>query len=98
MEQAPTLLLLVRLVGYCSPPEAEQLSSQVVSLPFGLFASTTLFCHPLLQRGLRRLAAGPLDAELALGLFSSGVRLCPFRGLLDRLGRFSWLSRGFQLS
>jgi hypothetical protein len=51
-------------VGFCSPPEAEQLSSQVVALPFGLFAPTLLFRHPLAQRSLRHLAAGTFGAEL----------------------------------
>jgi hypothetical protein len=60
----PTLLLLVRLVGFCSPPEADQLSSQVVALPFGLFAPATLLGHPFAQRRLRHFAAGSLGAEL----------------------------------
>jgi hypothetical protein len=40
------------------------LPTQLVTLPFGLFASPALLGHPLAQRALRHLAAGPLGAEL----------------------------------
>jgi len=42
------------------PATGAQRLAQVVALAFGRFASTTLLCHPLVQRGLRHLAAGPL--------------------------------------
>src|SRR5215210_1300901 len=59
---APTLLLLGLLMGFCSPPVANQLSAQLVALPFGLFAPPALLSYPLLQRALRHLAAGSLGA------------------------------------
>src|SRR5215217_1015100 len=87
----PTLLLFGRLVGLCSLPEAEHLSAQLVALPFCLFAPATLLGHPLVQSGLRSLAAGPLGAELFLGLYRGGPGLRPLRLLLDRLRLVSTL-------
>src|SRR5215204_280322 len=49
----PTLLLLGRLRGFWDLSEAVQFSTQVVALPFCLFASAALLVHPLVQRGLR---------------------------------------------
>ena len=84
----PTLLLLGRLVGFWRLSEAEQLSAQLVALPFGRFASPALPCHPLAQRALRHLAAGPLGAKLALGLSRGAVGLRALRRLLYGLGGF----------
>jgi hypothetical protein len=42
------------------PARGVQLLAQVVALAFGRFASPALLCHPLVQRGLRHLAAVPL--------------------------------------
>src|SRR5829696_3686080 len=95
MGLAPALLPLGRLVGCFSPPEGEQLPAQAVALPFGLFAPPALLGHPLVQRGLRHLAAGPLGAELIPNLLRRGVGLCPLRRLLDRLGVLWGLLRGF---
>src|SRR5215207_3418410 len=82
---APALLLLGHLVGSLLPATGVQLLAQVVARPFCLFASPALLGHPLVQRGLRHLPAGPLDAELLLGLYSGGPGLRPLRLLLDRL-------------
>src|SRR5919107_203990 len=95
MGLAPALLPLGRLVGFFSPPEGEQLPAQAVALPFGLFAPPALLVHPLVQGGLRHLAAGPLGAELIPSLLRRGVGLCPLRRLLDRLGVLWGLPRGF---
>src|SRR5918998_4233783 len=80
-----TLLRLGRPVGFCSLPAANQLPTQVVALAFGLFASPALLGHPLVQRGLRHLAAGALGAELLPDTSLCGAGLCPLRRLLDRL-------------
>jgi hypothetical protein len=48
----PTLLLLARLGGLSRLSEGEQFSTELVALPFGLFASALLFCQFLPQRGL----------------------------------------------
>jgi hypothetical protein len=61
---APTLLLLDRLRRFSRLSEAEQFSTEVVALPFGLFPATALLGHPLSQRALRHLTAGPLGAKL----------------------------------
>src|SRR5829696_4544498 len=87
----PTLLLLGRLGRSSRLSESVQLSTEVVTLAFGLFAPAALLVHPLVQRALRHLAAGPLGAELLPDLFS-------LRLLLDRLGRFSRLPGGLQLA
>jgi hypothetical protein len=64
-----TLLLLGRLRRFSRLSAGVQLPTQLVTLPFGLFSSPALLCHPLLQRGLRCLAASPLSTEFVLGLF-----------------------------
>src|SRR5215203_7536474 len=65
---APALLLLGHLVGSLLPATGVQLLAQVVARPFCLFASPALLGHPLVQRGLRHLAAGTFGAELFLDL------------------------------
>jgi hypothetical protein len=60
---APALLLVGRLGRFLRLSASVQLSTQLVTLPFGLFASPALLCHPLSQRALRHLAADPLGAE-----------------------------------
>src|SRR5215211_2001600 len=60
----PTLLLLDRLRRFSRLSEAEQFSTEVVALPFGLFPATALLGHPLSQRALCHLTAGPLGAKL----------------------------------
>src|SRR5215203_2098179 len=60
----PTLLLINRLGGFSRLSGGEQFSTEVVALPFGLFAPALLFSHPLAQRGLRHFAAGTFGAEL----------------------------------
>src|SRR5215208_7662610 len=59
-------LLLDRLRRFSRLSEGEQFSTEVVALPFGLFAPALLFRHSLAQRGLRHLTADPLGAELLL--------------------------------
>src|SRR5829696_6729018 len=60
----PLRLLLDRLRRFSRLSEGEQFSTEVVALPFGLFAPALLFRHSLAQRGLRHLTADPLGAEL----------------------------------
>src|SRR5919107_3842213 len=95
MGLAPALLPLGRLVGFFLPPEGEQLPAQAVALPFGLSAPAALLVHPLVQGGLRHLAAGPLGVELIPDLSRCGVVPRPLRRLLDRLGVLWGLPRGF---
>src|SRR5215217_8933265 len=59
-------LLVDRLRRFSRLSEGEQFSTEVVALPFGLFAPALLFRHSLAQRGLRHLTADPLGAELLL--------------------------------
>ena len=47
-------------MGSLLPATGVQLLAQVVVLAFDRFASTAPLCHPLVQRGLCHLAAGPL--------------------------------------
>jgi hypothetical protein len=61
---APTLLLLGRLERFSRLSEGVQFSTELVALPFGRFAPTLLFRHPLAQRSLRHFAAGTFGAEL----------------------------------
>jgi hypothetical protein len=60
---APTLLLLVRLGGLSRLSEGVQFSTELVALPFGLFASALLFRHPFVHRGLSHFPAGLFGAE-----------------------------------
>src|SRR5215203_3163545 len=80
-----TLLLFGHLRRFLRHSASVQLPTQLVGLPFGLFAPATLLGHPLVQSGLSHLPAGPLGAELVLGLYRRGPGLCLTRGLLDRL-------------
>src|SRR5215207_3883263 len=91
----PGLCPLRRLLGplrrFSWLPASEQLPTQLVALPFGLFASPALLGHPLVQRGLRHLAAGTFGAELFLDLSQ----------LVGRAGThfgFSRRSKGLKLS
>src|SRR5215216_4023115 len=90
----PGLCPIRRLLGplrrFSWLPASEQLPTQLVALPFGLFASPALLGHPLVQRGLRHLAAGPLGAELF-------PDLSPLIGRSRALGGLSCLLRGLQL-
>src|SRR5215210_7575234 len=80
-------LFLVGLLGRFSPlPGTVQLPTQLVALPFGCFASPALFGHPLVQRGLRRLATGTFGVELFPDLSPPG-------GSTGALGRFSLVWR-----
>jgi len=62
-------LLLARLTGLSRLSAGVLFSTQVVALPFGLFASPALLGHPLAQRVLRYFAAGLFGAELFPDLF-----------------------------
>jgi hypothetical protein len=61
--------------------ECVQFSTEVVALPFGLFASPALLIHPLAQRGLRHFAAGLFGAELFPDLLQLAGRAGALRGL-----------------
>src|SRR5215212_2613667 len=50
---APALLFLGCLMGSLLSATGVQLSSQLVALPFCLFASPALLVHPLVHRALR---------------------------------------------
>jgi len=65
----PTLLLLGRLRRFWGLSQGVQFLAELVALPFGLFASVLLFCHPLAQCGLGHFAAGLFGAELFPDLF-----------------------------
>src|SRR5215203_4701111 len=80
-----TLLLFGHLRRFLRHSASVQLPTQLVALPFGLFAPATLLGHPLVQSGLRHLPAGPLGAEFVLGLYRGGPGLRPLRLLLERL-------------
>src|SRR5215204_709478 len=60
----PTLVFLARLGRFSRLCAGVQFLAQLVALPFGLFAPTLLFRHPLVQCGLRHFAAGTFGAEL----------------------------------
>src|SRR5215204_6345107 len=77
----PLRLLLCRLRRFSRLPAGEQFSTEVIALPFGLFAPTLLFRHPLVQRGLRPFAAGSLGPELFPGLLQVVGRAGALRGL-----------------
>src|SRR5215212_2334588 len=71
----PRRLLPGRLRRFSCLSGREQFSTQIVALPFGLFAPTLLFCHPLAQRTLRHFAAGTFSVELILNSLSGFCRL-----------------------
>src|SRR4029450_4819421 len=77
----PTLLLINRLGGFSRLSGGEQFSTQVVALPFGLFAATLLFCHPLAQSTLRHFAPGAFGVELFAELSQLAGRAGALRGL-----------------
>src|ERR671910_1887322 len=58
------LRLLCRLRRFSRLPAGEQFSTEVIALPFGLFASPALLIHPFAQRTLRPFAAGTFGVEL----------------------------------
>src|SRR5215204_408923 len=87
---APTLRLTGRLGRFSRLPAGEQCSTEVVALPFGLFASPTLLIHPLAQRTLRHFAASAFGAEFIQNLSQPAGR----SGVLGGLSRLWW---GFQL-
>src|SRR5918994_3471780 len=60
----PLRLLLNRLRRFSRLPAGEQFSTEVVALPFGLFASPPLLIHPFAQRTLRPFAAGTFGVPL----------------------------------
>jgi hypothetical protein len=80
---APTLLLLAHLGRFSrlSDSEGVQFLAELVALPFGLFAPTLLFRHPLVQRGLRHFAAGTFGVELFAELSQLAGRAGALRGL-----------------
>src|SRR5829696_1144562 len=72
---APALLLLGLLGGFSPLPDTVQLPTQLIALPFCLFASPALLGHSIAQRGLRHLAPCSLVAELVPGLCCGGPGL-----------------------
>src|SRR5215213_4730115 len=88
--RCPLRLLLDRLGRFSRPSEGEQFSTEVVALPFGLFASPLLLSHPLVQRTLRHFAAG----TFGVALFAELSQLAGRAGALGGLSRLWW---GFQL-
>src|SRR5215212_8050690 len=78
----PTLLPCpFRHGGFSRLSGGVQFSTQVVALPFGLFAATLLFCHPLAQRTLRPFAAGAFGVELFAEFSQLADRARALRGL-----------------
>src|SRR5215203_224545 len=78
----PALLFLSRLGGFSRLSESVQFLAQFVALPFGLFAPTLLFHHPLAQHTLRHFAAGTFGVELFAELSQLAGRAGALRGLL----------------
>jgi hypothetical protein len=74
-------LLVDRLRRFSRLSEGEQFSTEVVALPFGLFASPLLLSHPLVQRTLRHFAAGTFGVELFAELSQLAGRAGALRGL-----------------
>src|SRR5215212_4546811 len=77
----PSLLLVGHLGGFWGLSRGEQFLAELVALPFGLFAATLLFCHPLAQRTLRRFASGAFGVELFAELSRLAGRAGALRGL-----------------
>src|SRR5918995_6894753 len=60
----PPRLLLDGLRRFSRLPAGEQFLTEVVALPFGLFAPPALLIHPFAQRTLRHFAAGAFGVEV----------------------------------
>jgi hypothetical protein len=76
----PTLLFLARLGRFSRLSEGVQFLAEIVALPFGLFAPTLLFRHPLAQRELRHFAAVLFRGELLLDLLQLPGRVRAYIG------------------
>src|SRR5215208_3368425 len=78
----PLRLPLDRLRRFSRLSEGVQFFAELVALPFGLFAPTLLFRHPLTQRRLGHFAAGLFGGELFPDLSQIAGRAGALRGLL----------------
>jgi hypothetical protein len=77
----PLWLLLDRLRRISRRSEGVQFSTEVVALPFGLFAPALFFPHPLAQRTLSPFAASTFGVELFAELSQLGGRAGALTGL-----------------